>query len=100
MQWPVPLQTARRLSPCAGPDNSLHPAARQKLLQPVDVVVAVDDRLVAHQRAEQRQRGVDAGLPIVHASGGRGLNDDSVFPPKPYSLNQVDQTLVQIGGKN
>src|SRR4029450_4465177 len=36
------------------------PAAGEDLLQPVDVVVAVDDVVLAHQRAEQRQRGLDA----------------------------------------
>ena len=34
--------------------------AGQILLEPVDVVVAVDDGGFAHQRAEQRQRGLDA----------------------------------------
>src|SRR5438552_11473642 len=33
-----------------------HPAAREELFQPVDVVIAVDHVLLAHQRAEQRQR--------------------------------------------
>jgi predicted acylesterase/phospholipase RssA len=31
-----------------------HPAAREELFQPVDVVIAVDHVLLAHQRAEQR----------------------------------------------
>ena len=37
-----------------------HPAFGEELLEPVDVVVAVDDVLLAHQRAEQRQRRLDA----------------------------------------
>src|SRR6516162_5315763 len=35
-------------------------AARQKLLQPMDMVIAIDDVGFAHQRAEQRQRRLDA----------------------------------------
>ena len=39
---------------------SVHAAFGQETLEPVDVVVAVDDVLLAHQLAEQRQRGLDA----------------------------------------
>ena len=40
-------------------------------------------------------------LPIVYASGRRSLNEfaavpGSVFLPKPYSLQQVDQTLARV----
>jgi DNA-binding LytR/AlgR family response regulator len=50
-------------------------------------------------------REMRPGLPIVYASGRRSVNDiatvpDSVFLPKPYSLNQVDQTLAQIGARD
>jgi DNA-binding NtrC family response regulator len=43
-------------------------------------------------------------LPIVYASGRRSLDQftpvpGSIFLPKPYSLNQVDQTLARIKGK-
>ena len=34
--------------------------AREKFLEPVDVIVAVDDLRFPHQRAKQRQRGLDA----------------------------------------
>src|SRR5258708_10075871 len=37
-----------------------HGALGQKLLKPMDVVIAVDEIGVAHERAEQRQRGLDA----------------------------------------
>src|SRR5262245_21540597 len=53
-RWRSSLGT-RRLS-----GRHFHPTLGQKLLQPMDVVVAVDDVLLAHQRAEQRQRGLDA----------------------------------------
>ena len=40
-------------------------------------------------------------LPIVYASGRRSMEQfaavpNSIFLPKPYSLNQVDQTLNRI----
>src|SRR3977135_4217631 len=44
----------------AEPLLSLHPAAGQELFEPMDVIVAVDDVLLPHQRAEQRERGLDA----------------------------------------
>src|SRR5262249_18745440 len=37
-----------------------HGEIGEDLLKPVDVVVAVDDFLFAHQSAEQRQRGLDS----------------------------------------
>ena len=42
-------------------------------------------------------------LPIVYASGRRTTEQfapvaGSIFLPKPYSLNQVDQTLASVGG--
>src|SRR5450631_317157 len=40
------------------PTNLL--GAREVFLQPVDMVVAVDDLLLAHQGLEQRHRGLDA----------------------------------------
>src|ERR1700679_3979974 len=36
------------------------PRPRQELLQPMDVIVAVDDVRLAHQLLEQRDGGVDA----------------------------------------
>src|SRR5215470_6287751 len=48
---------------CAKPADrrsSPHAALGEELLEPVDVVVAVDDLLFAYQRAEQRQRGFDS----------------------------------------
>src|SRR5262245_37801316 len=41
-------------------DSALHSAAGEELLEPADVIIAVDDVLLAHQRAEQRQRRLDA----------------------------------------
>ena len=42
-------------------------------------------------------------LPIVYASGRRTTEQfvqvpGSIFLPKPYSLNQVDQTLERVSG--
>jgi CheY-like chemotaxis protein len=42
-------------------------------------------------------------LPIIYASGRRSLADfptvpNSTFLPKPYSLNEVGETLERIGG--
>ena len=38
----------------------LHPAFGKETLEPVDVIIAVDDVLGAHELAEQRQRRLDA----------------------------------------
>ena len=42
-------------------------------------------------------------LPIVYASGRRTTEQfapvpGSIFLPKPYSLNQVDQTIARVSG--
>eukprot|EP01037_Dinobryon_pediforme_P027655 gene27656-30626_t len=52
----APQDEGARLLPRKGPLlRHVHPAVGQKLLQPVNVVKAVLDVGIAHQRAEQRQ---------------------------------------------
>ena len=70
------------------------------LFTDIDLGEGMDGAQLAKLAREMRP-----GLPIVYASGRRSVNDiptvpDSVFLPKPYSLNQVDQTLAQIGCKH
>src|SRR5882757_8069071 len=69
------------------------------LFTDIDLGQGMDGAQLAKLAREMRP-----GLPIVYASGRRSVNDistvpDSVFLPKPYSLNQVDQTLTRIGEK-
>src|SRR5262245_24805367 len=49
----------RRRVPAEWNFSMLHSALGQKLFQPMDGVIAVDDVLVAHEGAEQRQGGLD-----------------------------------------
>lgn len=69
------------------------------LFTDIDLGEGMDGAQLAKLAREMRP-----GLPIVYASGRRSMSDiatvpDSVFLPKPYSLNQVDQTLARIGTK-
>jgi CheY-like chemotaxis protein len=51
----------------------------------------------------QIAREMRPSLPVVYASGRRSQSHfaavpNSIFLPKPYSLNQVDETLARLGG--
>jgi CheY-like chemotaxis protein len=55
-------------------------------------------------RLAQLAREMHPRLPVVYASGRRSMEQiptvpDSTFLPKPYSLNQVDQTIAGIVAK-
>ena len=62
----------------------------------IDLGEGMDGAQLAQLVHEMRPK-----LPIVYASGRRGTNEfapvpGSIFLPKPYSLNQVDQTLARL----
>jgi hypothetical protein len=40
--------------PAMTTESAIHPALGEEVLEPVDMIVAVDDVLLAHERAEQR----------------------------------------------
>ena len=66
------------------------------LFTDIDLGDGMDGAQLAKLAREMRP-----GLPIVYASGRRGMHDiatvpDSVFLPKPYSLNQVDATIAAL----
>src|SRR5437660_2770171 len=68
------------------------------LFTDIDLGAGMDGAQLAQLVHEMRPK-----LPIVYASGRRSLDQfkavpGSVFLPKPYSLNQVDQTLARIKG--
>ena len=54
----------------------LHPAFGEESLEPVDVIIAVDDVLGAHKLAEQRQRRLDS---IHHEFVERALQSHQAF---------------------
>jgi CheY-like chemotaxis protein len=67
------------------------------LFTDIDLGAGMDGAQLAQLVREMRPK-----LPVVYASGRRSMDQfkavpGSVFLPKPYSLNQVDQTLAQIG---
>ena len=66
------------------------------LFTDIDLGTGMDGAQLATLVHEMRPK-----LPIVYASGRRNLNEftpvpGSVFLPKPYSLQQVDQTLARV----
>ena len=77
--------------------------ALRYLLSDVDVLftdIDLGDGMDGAQLA-QLVREMRPDLPIVYASGRRSMDQfrtvpNSIFLPKPYSLNQVDQTLARI----
>ena len=68
----------------------------EELLQPVDVVVAVDDVLLAHQRAEQRQRRLDA---VDHELVERALEPHQAFAARLAVHDELaDERVVDTAG--
>jgi CheY-like chemotaxis protein len=69
------------------------------LFTDIDLGEGMDGAKLAQLAREMRPR-----LPVVYASGRRSMEQiptvpDSTFLPKPYSLNQVDQTIAGIVAK-
>jgi len=78
--------------------------AGEVLLQPVDVVIAVDDAGLPHQRAEQRQRGLDtfdhhlvqrAAQP--HQAFGAGLAVHDQLADEAVIIRRDDVALINRG---
>jgi CheY-like chemotaxis protein len=69
------------------------------LFTDIDLGEGMDGAKLAQLAREMRPE-----LPVVYASGRRSMEQiptvpDSTFLPKPYSLNQVDQTIAGIVAK-
>jgi CheY-like chemotaxis protein len=69
------------------------------LFTDIDLGEGMDGAKLAQIAREMRP-----SLPVVYASGRRSMEQiptvpDSTFLPKPYSLNQVDQTIAGIVAK-
>src|SRR5262245_25755672 len=71
-----------------------HPALGEKFLQPVDVVVAVDDFLLAHQGAKERQRGLDA---VDHELVERALEPHQALAARLAVHDQLAEKRIVIG---
>jgi CheY-like chemotaxis protein len=70
------------------------------LFTDIDLGDGMDGAQLAKLAREMRPK-----LPVVYASGRRSMAEiptvpNSIFLPKPYSLNQVDQTLARIQRDN
>src|SRR5258707_15604433 len=70
-----------------------HRALGQKLLKPMDVVIAVDEIGVAHERAEQRQRGLDA---IDHELVDRPPQPHQAFAPRLAVDDELAEQRIVI----
>src|SRR5713101_6377495 len=82
----LPARPEARKSP-------LHPAAGQEIRQPVDVVVAVDDVLLAHQGAKQRQGRID---PVHDELVERALEPHQAFAAGLAMDDELaDQRIVE-----
>src|SRR5947199_7416258 len=72
----------------------LHPSAGAKFLQPADVIVAVDDVLLAHQCAEQRQSGFDS---VDHEFVERALEAHQAFATRLAVNDELAEERIIIG---
>src|SRR6266700_2690405 len=79
-------------------------AAREVLLEPVDMVIAVDDRRLAHQCLKQRHGGLDAvddefveRAPQAHQGLGAGLAMDDQLADQRI-IEGRDRVAVIDGG--
>jgi two-component system cell cycle sensor histidine kinase/response regulator CckA len=69
------------------------------LFTDIDLGEGMDGAKLAQLAREMRPR-----LPVVYASGRRSMEQfptvpNSTFLPKPYSLNQVDETIAGLVAK-
>jgi two-component system, response regulator PdtaR len=69
------------------------------LFTDIDLGDGMDGAKLAQIAREMRPE-----LPVVYASGRRSMEQfptvpDSIFLPKPYSLNQVDETIAGLVSK-
>src|ERR1051326_2244808 len=87
-------QIRRKSSSVIRPLSSVVRRLTQKSLQPMDVVVPVDHRLLAHQRAEQRQGGVDA---VDHELVERPLEPHQALGAALAVHDQLAEQRVVIG---
>src|SRR5262249_53398547 len=72
----------------------LHAALGEEFLEPMDVVLTVDDLFFAHQRAEKRQRGLD---PVDHELVECALEPHQAFSARAAMHDQLADERVVVG---